>query len=83
MEWAAGEVVRSLSWEVCSWRLDDPFVCREGGGDVNWEYLLTAPPSPKIIGLCERWCNFLPPYPARFTWLKETEGEVGKQRVKE
>lgn len=44
---------------------------------------LTAPPSPKIKGLCERWCDFLPAYPARFTWLKETEGEVGKQRVKE
>lgn len=55
MEWAAGDVVKCLSWEVYSCRLDNPFVCREGGGDVNREYL------PKIVGLYDRWCDWLPP----------------------
>lgn len=31
MEWALGEVVRSLSWEVCSCKLDNPFVAERVG----------------------------------------------------
>lgn len=41
-------------WEVCHCGQDHPLVCREEEGGV-WGRVFGAPPSPRAVGLCERW----------------------------